>query len=56
MAVTLRSRALRGTNAGTTKCQCVEVVDETTPDDTVERIESYWKNTLLTREFGSNRD
>lgn len=34
----------------------LEVVDENTPDDTIERIESYWKNKLLTRQFGLNRN
>ena len=27
----------------------LEVVDENTPDDTIERIESHWKNKLLSR-------
>ncbi len=34
----------------------LEVVDENTPDDATERIESYWKNKLLTRQFGLNRN
>ena len=34
----------------------LEVVDENTPDDTIERIESYWKNKLLSRQFGLNRN
>ena len=34
----------------------LEVVDENTPDDTVEQIESYWKKKLLSREFGLNRN
>lgn len=34
----------------------LEVVDENTPDDAIERIESYWKNKLLTRPFGLNRN
>jgi|GEM_PF-3134119 len=34
----------------------LEVVDENTPDDTIEQIESYWKNKLLSREFGLNRN
>ncbi len=33
----------------------LEVVDENTPDGTIEQIESYWKNKLLSREFGLNR-
>lgn len=32
----------------------LEVVDENTPDGTIEQIESYWKNKLLTRTFGLN--
>jgi hypothetical protein len=28
----------------------------TTPDDTIEQIESNWKNKLLTRAFGLNRN
>ncbi len=34
----------------------LEVVDENTPDDTIEQIESYWKRKLLSREFGLNRN
>lgn len=34
----------------------LEVVDENTPDDTIERIESFWKNKLLSRQFGLNRN
>lgn len=34
----------------------LEVVDENTPDDAIERIESYWKNKLLSRPFGLNRN
>jgi hypothetical protein len=30
------------------------VVDENTPDTTIEQIESYWKNKLLSRTFGLN--
>jgi hypothetical protein len=32
----------------------LEVVGENTTDDTIEQIESYWKNKLLSREFGLN--
>lgn len=32
----------------------LEVVDENTPDATIEQIESYWKNKLLSRTFGLN--
>ena len=34
----------------------LEVVDENTPDDTIEQIESNWKRKLLSREFGLNRN
>lgn len=34
----------------------LEVVDETTPDETIELIESQWKNKLLSRRFGLNRN
>jgi hypothetical protein len=34
----------------------LEVVDENTPDDTIEQIESWWKNKLLSRPFGLNRN
>ncbi len=34
----------------------LEVVDENTPDDTIEQIESYWKDKLLSRRFGLNRN
>ena len=34
----------------------LEVVDENIPDDTVEQIESHWKNKLLSRTFGLNRN
>ena len=34
----------------------LEVVDASTPDDTIEQIESYWKNKLLSRRFGLNRN
>lgn len=32
----------------------LEVVDENTPDETIEQIESYRKSKLLSREFGLN--
>jgi len=32
----------------------LEVVDENTPDETIEQTESYWKAKLLSREFGLN--
>lgn len=32
----------------------LEVVDENTPDATIEQIESFWKNKLLSRSFGLN--
>lgn len=34
----------------------LEVVDEYTPDDTIEHIESYWKNKLLSVQFGLNQN
>lgn len=34
----------------------LEVVDQNTTDDTIERIESNWKNKLLSRQFGLNRN
>jgi hypothetical protein len=34
----------------------LEVVDENTPDDTIERIESHWKSKLMSRQFGLNRN
>jgi len=34
----------------------LEVVDENTPDDTIEQIESYSKNKLLSRRFGLHRN
>lgn len=34
----------------------LEIVDENTPDDTIERIESHWKAKLLSRQFGLNRN
>ncbi|OLT21675.1 hypothetical protein BJF81_15100 [Ornithinimicrobium sp. CNJ-824] len=34
----------------------LEVIDENTPDDTIEQIESFWKNKLLSRRFGLNRN
>lgn len=34
----------------------LEVVGEYTPDETVEQLESYWKNKLLSRRFGLNRN
>lgn len=34
----------------------LEVVDQNTPDDTIEQIEAYWKSKLLSREFGLNRN
>lgn len=34
----------------------LEVLDENTPDETIEQIESHWKNKLLSRQFGLNRN
>jgi hypothetical protein len=32
----------------------LEVVDENTPDESIEQTESYWKSKLLSRQFGLN--
>ncbi|GMA22202.1 hypothetical protein GCM10025862_42250 [Arsenicicoccus piscis] len=34
----------------------LEVVDQNTPDETIEKSESYWKNKLLSLQFGLNRN
>lgn len=34
----------------------LQVVDENTPDGTIEQIECWWKNKLLSRRFGLNRN
>lgn len=34
----------------------LEVVDANTPDETIEQVESWWKNKLLSRRFGLNRN
>ena len=34
----------------------IEVVDENATDDTIERIESGWKNKMCTRQFGLNQN
>ncbi len=34
----------------------LEDVDQNTPDDTIEQVESWWKNKLLSRGFGLNRN
>jgi hypothetical protein len=34
----------------------LEVVGEYTADETIEQLESYWKNKLLSRRFGLNRN
>ena len=34
----------------------LEVVDQNTPDEAIEQIESWWKGKLLTRRFGLNRN
>lgn len=34
----------------------LEMVDDHTPSDTIEQMESYWKNKLLTRTFGLNHN
>jgi hypothetical protein len=32
----------------------LEVIDENTPDETIEQTESYWKSKLLSRQFRLN--
>lgn len=34
----------------------LEVVGDHTPDETIEQLESYWKNKLLSRKFGLNHN
>lgn len=34
----------------------LEVVGDHIPDETIEQLESYWKNKLLSRQFGLNRN
>ncbi len=34
----------------------LEVVGDHTPDETIEQLESYWKNKLLSRKFGLNQN
>ncbi|GIL37610.1 GIY-YIG nuclease family protein [Phycicoccus sp. DTK01] len=48
----LRRAASRG--ARRYQVSVLEVVDENTPDATIEQIESHWKNKLLSRKFGLN--
>ncbi len=52
--VGLRAAARKGRR--TYQVSVLEVVDENTPDQTVERIESSWKYKLLSRQFGLNRN
>jgi hypothetical protein len=49
-------RAAARTGRRSYQVSVLEVVDENTPDDAIERIESYWKNKLLSRQFGLNRN
>jgi hypothetical protein len=49
-------RAAARTGRRNYQVSVLEVVDENTPDDSIEAIESYWKNKLLTRRFGLNRN
>ncbi|MDP3713784.1 MAG: GIY-YIG nuclease family protein [Mycobacteriales bacterium] len=49
-------RAAAGKGRRNYQVSVLEVVDANTPDDTIERIESYWKNKLLSRQFGLNRN
>lgn len=48
----LREASLKGRR--TYRVSVLEVVDENTPDETIEQTESYWKSKLLSREFGLN--
>lgn len=52
--VALRAAAKEGSRRY--QVSVLEVVDDNTPDETIEQIESRWKNKLLTREFGLNRN
>ena len=52
--VALRAAAKEGRR--TYQVSVLEVVDENTPDDTIEQIESFWKNKLLSHSFGLNRN
>lgn len=50
-------KALKAAAAGgrrSYQVSVLEVVDANVPDDTIEQIESYWKNKLLSRTFGLN--
>jgi hypothetical protein len=47
---------IRGAGRRTYQVSVLEVVGATTPDDTIESIESAWKDKLLTRAFGLNRN
>lgn len=50
--VELRKAAAKGRRRY--QVSVLEVLDENTPDITIEQIESFWKNKLLTRTFGLN--
>ena len=52
--VALKAAARHGRR--TYQVSVLEVVDENTPDQTIEQIESHWKNKLLSRRFGLNRN
>ena len=47
---------LKEAGSRTYQVSVLEVVGATTPDETIEQIESYWKDKLLTRRFGLNRN
>lgn len=48
-------KAAGKTGRRTYQVSVLEVVDENTPDETIEQTESYWKTKLLSRQFGLNR-
>lgn len=50
----LALKAARRSGRRTYQVSVLEVVDENTPDETIEQTESYWKSKLLTRQFGLN--
>lgn len=52
--VGLRAAARKGRR--TYQVSVLEVLDENTPDQTIEGIESSWKHKLLSRQFGLNRN
>jgi hypothetical protein len=49
-------KAAAGKGRRSYQVSVLEIVDENTPDNTIERIESHWKGKLLSRQFGLNRN